>query len=128
MFGMFRTSDIVMISAMVAAAAFTYVTKHGAEAELREIGRLQAAIRFEEETITLLQADWSLLTQPSRIQQLAEAYHEQLQLVPVESHQFGRLQELPPRPLRIEDVLEEAAGAGVAGAEIDNLLTGAVTP
>lgn len=124
---MFRTTDIVMISVMVAAAAFTYTTKHDAEAELGNIRRLEAAIRFEEETITVLKADWSLLTQPGRLQRLAEAYYEQLELVPVEPHQFGALDELPARPIRIEDILEDDMLGGLADSRLDETTTGGVS-
>ncbi len=72
---MFRTSDIVLIAVMVSAAAFTYKTKHEAEDWLGQVRKLEREIRFEEDTIDLLKADWSLLTQPSRLQKLTEIYH-----------------------------------------------------
>ena len=77
---MFRPSDIVLIAVMVAAAAFTYKTKQEAEGQLDAVRKLQAQIRFEEDSINLLKADWSLLTQPSRLQRLATTYDAELQL------------------------------------------------
>ena len=68
---MFRTSDIVLIAVMVSAAAFTYKTKHEAEDQLARCARSRPQIRYEEDTIDLLKADWSLLTQPSRLQKLS---------------------------------------------------------
>lgn len=104
---MFRTTDMVLIAVMVSAAAFTYTTKHGAEAELAKVRNLEQSIRFEEETIRVLNADWSLLTQPSRLQRLSEFYDEQLGLAPMEAHQFAGLGELPPpRPVREIDLDE----------------------
>ena len=120
---MFRTTDMVLIAAMVAAAAFTYTTKHAAEAEYSKVRKLEAAIRFEEETIDVLKADWSLLTQPARLQRLAEAYREELQLSPVEAHQIATMEELPQRPLRIEDIVGEDA---MAGAPVDGVTTGGI--
>jgi hypothetical protein len=120
---MFRTTDMVLIAVMVCAAGFTYMTKHDAEAELSKLRKLEAAIRFEEETIDVLKADWSLLTQPSRLQKLAEAYRDELHLVPVEAHQIGRLDELPARPLRIEDIVAEEA---MAGGMPDGVTTGSI--
>ena len=61
---MFRTTDIVLIAVMVAAAGFTYKIKQQAEDQLAAVHKLEAQIRFEEDTIALLKADWSLLTQP----------------------------------------------------------------
>lgn len=122
---MFRTTDIVLIAVMVSAAAFTYVTKHDAEAELSKLRKLEAAIRFEEGTIDVLKADWSLLTQPSRLQRLAERYHSELQLVPLEAHQIADIDELPAKPVRIEDFSTERLG-GMADSGIDRMTTGEV--
>jgi hypothetical protein len=38
----FRTSDTVLIAVMVAAAAFTYKTKHDAEDKYSEVRKLEA--------------------------------------------------------------------------------------
>lgn len=116
---MFRTTDMVLIAVMVSAAAFTYTTKHGAEAELAKVRNLEQSIRFEEETIRVLNADWSLLTQPSRLQRLSEFYHDQLELAPMEAHQFANLGDLPPpRPVQeidLDELLERIAGDGIDG-------------
>ena len=72
---MFKTFDMVLIGVMVAAAAFTYQTKHQTEDMMREIRKVEQQVRFEEETIDLLNADWALLTQPSRMQTMAEAFN-----------------------------------------------------
>jgi hypothetical protein len=114
---MFRTTDMVLIVVMVCAAGFTYTTKHDAEAELSKLRKLEAAIRFEEETIDVLKADWSLLTQPSRLQKLAETYQ-------VEAHQIATIEELPARPLRIEDIVEDAMAE--SEGSLDGVVTGSV--
>lgn len=124
---MFRTTDIVLIAVMVAAAGFTYTTKHSAESELSKLRKLEASIRFEEETIDLLKADWSLMTQPARLQKLAEAYQSELNLAPVEAHQITTIDELPTRELRIEDLFGMPADA-MASTGIDKTITSGVTP
>ena len=121
---MFRTSDIVLIAAMVAAAAFTYKTKHEAEDRQAELRKIEQQIRFEEDTIDILKADWSLLTQPVRLDRLAKIYEGELGLKTVEPTQIVRLSELPERPLSIEDLVSGAAD--VAATEQDPLTTGAV--
>lgn len=124
---MFRTSDIVLIAVMVSAAAFTYKTKHEAEDRLSAIHKLEAQIRFEEDTTDLLQADWSLLTQPSRLQKLSEIYEAELQLQPIEAHQFVGLDELPLKPVEIQDFSSQRLG-GMAENEAspDQTVTGGV--
>ena len=120
---MFRTSDTVLIAVMVAAAAFTYKTKHDAEQKYREMRKIEASIRYEEDSIDVLKADWSLLTQPRRLQRLAETYTQQLQLQPSDPHQFTDLAQVPTKQLNVEDVLKERF-AGDAGQ--DDTVTGSV--
>ena len=120
---MFRTSDTVLIGLMVAAAAFTYQTKHDAEDRLREVRKLERAIAFEQDTITILKADWSLLTQPERLQRLAENFQDELQLVPSDPRRIVGLDALPVREVNIEDLI-----AGDGGAHVkDSITTGSVS-
>ncbi len=122
---MFRTSDIVLIAVMVSAAAFTYKTKHEAESRLDEVRRIETQIKLEEDTIILLKADWSVLTQPSRLQRLSEIYQADLGLQPVEAHQIVGLDELPMRPVEIENSSGESQG-GMADSGQDPTITGGV--
>jgi hypothetical protein len=110
---------------MVAAAAFTYKTKHDAEGKYREVRKLEAAIHYEEDTIDVLKADWSLLTQPARLQRLVETFGEQLKLQPVDPHQIVELSDLPVKELNVEQVI----GDEVADAKgKDKIKTGSVKP
>lgn len=120
---MFRTSDIILIAAMVGAAAFTYQTKHEAENRLEAVRKIEAQIRYEEDTIDLLKADWSLLTQPARLQKLAQAYQSELKLDPVDARQIVNLKDLPVRELTIEDLTRDGA---TAGAGTDQTVTGGI--
>ncbi|RTM03689.1 MAG: hypothetical protein EKK31_18185 [Hyphomicrobiales bacterium] len=127
---MFRTSDIVLIAVMVSAAALTYKTKREAEEQLAAVQKIQAQIRYEEDTIDLLKADWSLLTQPSRLQKLADVYKSQLGLEPVGAHQIGGLDDIPVKPVTIEDLsaqrlggMADNAGNGPTGDK-DSVVTG----
>jgi hypothetical protein len=121
----FRTSDIVLIAVMVSAAAFTYQTKHEAEDRKSTLRKIEQQIRFEEDTITLLKADWSLLTQPSRLQKLAEIYQAELALQPVEAQQIVGLDELPSKPVEIEDFSSQHLGGMAEGGQ-DKIVTGGV--
>ncbi|RUX26584.1 hypothetical protein EOA13_23045 [Mesorhizobium sp. M7A.F.Ca.US.011.01.1.1] len=107
---MFRTSDIVLIAVMVAVAALTYKAKREAEEQLASVQKIHAQIRYEEDTIDLLKADWSLLTQPSRLQKLAELYKSQLELEPVSARQIGGIGDLPAKSLDIQDILNGRQG------------------
>ncbi len=123
---MFRTSDMILIAVMVSAAAFTYRTKHETEGTKREIGRLERQIKYEEETIDVLKADWALLTQPDRLQTLADTYQDQLHLKQIEPGQVIELSDIPPRlpdPTGDDGLTEAMAATGH-----DNVKTGSVRP
>lgn len=121
---MFRTSDVILFAVMVSAAAFTYKTKHEAENRLDVVRKLEAQIRLEEDTIDLLKADWSLLTQPSRLQRLSEVYQAELNLQPTSARQFVDIGQVPIKPIGIDD----AAGTGEleASAPTDMTTTGGI--
>ena len=106
---MLRTLDLVLVGAMIAAATITYQIKHAAEEKLAEVRNLQAQINLQEETIDLLEADWSLLNQPSRLQRLSTAFEAELGLKPIEPHQMARPDELPGRASDFEPEVAESA-------------------
>ena len=123
---MFRTSDIVLIAVMVSAAAFTYKIKQDAEDRLATVRKIEQQIRFEEDTTDLLKADWSLLTQPSRLQKLSEIYQAELALQPVEAHQIVGLDELPSKPVEIENFSSQRLGGMAESGAPDQTVTGGV--
>lgn len=100
---MFKTVDLIIIGLMAAVAAMTFHIKHQTDMQLEQIERLEAAIRLEENTIDLLEADWSLLVQPSRLQNLVELHNGELGLQVAEPHQIVRPEELPARVLDLPD-------------------------
>lgn len=111
---------------MVSAAALTFKTKREAEEQLAAVHKIQAQIRYEEDTIDLLKADWSLLTQPSRLQKLAEIYKSQLGLEPVSARQIIGLDDLPAKPLTIEDLSSERLGGMADNSGKDPVVTGGI--
>lgn len=119
---MLRTIDMVLIGLMIAAATVTYQIKHHAEEKLEEVRRLQAAIQLERNTIDLLEADWSLLNQPARLQRLITAFEEDLQLATTQPTQIATPEELPAKVLRVEDLLADPLAGGMA----DAMATGSV--
>ncbi len=96
---MLRTIDIIMILVMVSAAAVTYRIKADSEDELRQVRKIERQIAEEEDSIDLLKADWSLLTQPSRIQRLVDAHKDALGLQATDSHQVTDLSSVPEKGL-----------------------------
>ena len=100
---MLRTIDIIMILVMVSAAAVTYRIKATSEDQLRQVRKLERQIALEEDAIDLLKADWSLLTQPSRVQRLVDAHKDALELQATDSTQVTGLESVPERGLAESD-------------------------
>ncbi|MBO6917238.1 MAG: hypothetical protein JJ858_02300 [Rhizobiaceae bacterium] len=114
---MFRAFEVLLIVAVLAATAYTFQIKHESEERLAEIRKLEAEIKTYKDTIDLLEADWSLLNQPSRVQKLIEVFQDQLQLTTTEADQIVQHDELPR--IKPEPEVETNAIA-------DQILTGAV--
>jgi hypothetical protein len=96
---MLKTLDVLLIVLMLGAAAWTFGNKYQVETLESQVMALDRKIALERETIQLLEADWSLLNQPRRMEQLAEAFTADLQLVPIAPEQIVRPDELPSAPL-----------------------------
>jgi len=92
---MFRTLDVIMIGALIAAASWTFKVKYDSEAAHERISKLEKRLEIEKEAIDILNADWSLLTSPDRLEKLVERYHDQLQLAPVDPEMIGTLNDIP---------------------------------
>jgi cell division protein FtsL len=60
-----------------------------------ELTRLNAATLREQNQIHVLEAEWSYLNRPSRLEELADRY---LDLKPITPNQLGTIADLPKRP------------------------------
>lgn len=122
---MLRSFDIVLIGVMTATAVVTYSIKHTAELKLEHVRKIEQEIRLERDTIELLKADWALLTQPNRLEQLIGVYGSDLKLVPTAPTQLARSNELPmlrsqlPLPADVADIMD-------APKKTDKITTGSV--
>ncbi|MGV1949733.1 cell division protein FtsL [Agrobacterium vitis] len=109
---MLRIFDIVMIGAMAAAAAVTYQIKHNTDEKVQDLKRIEAEIKLEKDTIELLQADWALLTQPNRLEKLANTFGQELKLQQTDPNQLARANELPMLKSQVPVVQAPAAKTG----------------
>lgn len=124
-----RTFELILIAAMLVAAAVTYTIKYDAERQIAVIAKLKRQIDSERDTITLLRADWALMTQPGRLQALVGIYGEELHLVPTEAEQYAAgIDEIPERePDDIQKLIsgsDELLASGVL--ETDSMTTGSI--
>lgn len=93
-----RAFNIVLLTLAVVGAVVTFNMKHRAEMAAEHVAKLQAGIAKEKDAITLLKAEWSVLTQPGRLQEVVQAYADHFQLVPFSPQQIARIEDIPLRP------------------------------
>lgn len=120
---MMRIVNIVLVVLMLGAATWTYGVKYQTERSVARIDELERRIALEKDSISLLEADWAYLSQPSRLKTLAELYGEQLKLRQTEPEQIVHSDELPAPP----DVpLGDGIADIIAGEIPDRMTTGSV--
>jgi cell division protein FtsL len=71
---MVRILNVVMVGCLVVAAVIVYEVKYQSTYKAQAVARLNGEIRAEREKIATLNAEWSRLAAPVRIQTLAERY------------------------------------------------------
>jgi hypothetical protein len=94
-----RIFNLVLLVAMLIGAAITYDMKHKAEMAADRVAKLQADIAKQKDAIALLRAEWSLLTQPARLQDVVEKYSTYFKLEPFSPKQLATIDEIPLRPV-----------------------------
>jgi hypothetical protein len=110
---------------------YTYTVKNGTKHAAQELSALQRQVEAELNAIDVLDADWSVLTAPGRIQDLVTVHNGQLALEPLDSKRIVALGDIPMRPepvpeASIDDILAQfgdvdagltTGSVGVAGEE-----------
>ena len=93
---MIRPSTIPWIAALILIRYAMFQVKYEVLQQEQQLARLDHAILKDRESIRVLNAEWSYLSQPTRLDQLAKRY---LALAPIGTPQLlGNLDALPMRP------------------------------
>ncbi len=95
---MTRWLQVMGVVAAAGAAVFVFQVKYRAENVAERASALQREIDRENENLSLLKAEWSLLIQPARVQELVGRHAEVLKLQPLDPKQITRIENLPMRP------------------------------
>lgn len=95
---MIRWLQVVSVLAATGAAIFVFQIKYRAEVVAEHAAQLQRELDQEKETTSLLAAEWSLLIQPARVQEVVDRHAELLKLQPLDPMQITRIENLPMRP------------------------------
>jgi hypothetical protein len=112
---MLRLINLVIIVALIGSASWAYSIKYDTIYFADKLKRLDSEIERERDRIALLRADWQHMSQPVRIQALADRH---LQLRPVSATQIVEPTQIPSKD----------QGQDLIGAKLDDLLgsTGSV--
>lgn len=95
-----RAINIVLGVFTVVAVVGVYAQKHMAELTADEISRLERAIASQQADLSILRADWAYLNQPTHIQPIIDRHADVLNLQVAKASQFGRIDDLPMRPVQ----------------------------
>jgi hypothetical protein len=113
---MTRTVNALLVFLMVLSAAAVYDMKYEAELASEHVRKLEREIAQQQAVISMLKAEWSVLTQPGRLQELAERHADILKLEVMTANHIGTLADIPEKPVEpIPDVDAPADGAVPAG-------------
>lgn len=109
---MLRAFNACLVVAVLISAYVLYSLEHSIRGIERQVARSNAAITTEKETIGLLNAEWSSLVRPERLQRLAEKH---LKLKRISPDQFVKINELSTRipdepPVKLEEQGKDAIG------------------
>jgi hypothetical protein len=94
-----------------------FLVKYEVQDREEQLASLHREILSNQEAVHVLEAEWSYLNRPSRLEALVRRH---LDLVPLDATQLGQLDLLP---MRLDD-LGNAGGAIVGAAIMDSPITG----
>jgi cell division protein FtsL len=119
-----RLLNIGVIAALVLAAAYVYDIKYESTLRAERVATLRGEIRAQRDGIAALRAEWAQLSNPRRIQTLAQRH---LSLKPIVATQFDGFDRLPERaPQIVQPPSEDPIGAMLDDPDGPDAATGAI--
>lgn len=99
---MSRIVNVVLLVAVIVVAVITYGMKHQAEIAAEKVAKLNRQIASEKQSSALLKAEWSMLTQPARLQTVVERYADHFKLAPFSADQLATIEEIEIKPIQYD--------------------------
>jgi cell division protein FtsL len=115
---MHKLFNAVLVFAVLISGFMLYKLEHATRGTERSIAKLEAMIAGEHEEIKLLNAEWSSLTRPDRLQKLAA---EHLGLQTIESDQIVKLGDLGQKVPAEQTIKLETAGKDPIGDILEKM-------
>ena len=89
-----RKSTLLWLALAAFCGTVLFHTSQKVHDEREKLGALNISIAKEEESLRVLNAEWSYLNQPARLEKLAKTY---LKLAPLKGSQFVKAEDIPLR-------------------------------
>ena len=115
---MIRTLNIIMLGTSLLGLIGVYALKFSVEDTATIKSGLERKIERQEASLSLLEAEWAYLNQPTHVAPIVLRHQDVLALQPTKPEQFSAMDKLPMRPV-IEpdsaalDSLFESLEAGI---------------
>jgi cell division protein FtsL len=109
---MLRFLNLVAIVALVGSALYAYSIKYQTILRAEQITKMKHEVKAERDAIAVLRAEWTFLTRPERIQQLADK-HLDLQQLAVS--QIVTAQAVPEKSERVDSIGRKLDSLGLGG-------------
>ena len=114
-----RLLNLLLLFGLLAGALWMFEIKTDSEDLAALIAQKRREIVAERDKISILEAEWSLLNRPERLQRLSEQFEDELQLQIPDLWQIVKLTDVPPRALYIDETGE----AGQTGGQVAGIVT-----
>ena len=108
---MLKFLHVIAIGGLIASAGYVYRVKYDTLYQQEEVAKLRSAVKRERDVIAVLRAEWQMLDRPERIQALVS---HNLDLQPLNVGQFARLDEIPMRQHRGDEIGKKLELLGLA--------------
>lgn len=115
---MHKFINALLVVAALVSGFMLYTLEHATRSTERDIGKLEVAIAGEREQIRFLNAEWSSLVRPDRLQKLASEY---LRLETIKSTQIVAEGELAARVPAEQQIKLEANGSDPIGDILEKM-------
>ena len=94
-----RSLFLILVTLTVIGLAFwAYRENYETQAAQDRAGELERQIAHARQRLRVLNAEWAYLNRPDRLRELAELNYERLGLLPLQPHQFGRVDQVAYPP------------------------------
>lgn len=98
-----KTAILWLVLAAIAGGVLFHTSQRVTDGRA-ELDKIAQSLRKEDESLRVLQAEWSYLNQPDRLEKLAKKY---LHLAPLKGSQFAKADDLETRLEREEEAAEK---------------------